>query len=183
MNEYVLDAGTKSGTDWVITMPTKKFYVNGTSAAPPFQRPFGNTGTSCDDISVNTYDREERTVTVTTGFSPPAPTSPLSLCFEANVLTFEGSNVLGSNNVKNLVASTLPAGAQNGWAQFDFTTSLSGPVAAHKLISTTGATFNGLPVIGFAVQTFVNGTLTSGGINVQSTYAGTFVHKTTLLIN
>src|SRR6266496_1512861 len=30
-NEYVLDAATKSGTDWVVTMPTKRFYVaNGT---------------------------------------------------------------------------------------------------------------------------------------------------------
>ena len=27
MNEYVLDAGTNSGTDWVVTMPTKRFYV------------------------------------------------------------------------------------------------------------------------------------------------------------
>src|SRR5262249_39287787 len=27
MNEFVLDAATKSGTDWVITFPTKRFYV------------------------------------------------------------------------------------------------------------------------------------------------------------
>jgi hypothetical protein len=28
MNEFVLDAGTKSGTDWVVTFPTKRYYVN-----------------------------------------------------------------------------------------------------------------------------------------------------------
>ncbi len=28
MNEYVLDSATKSGTDWVVTFPTKRFYVN-----------------------------------------------------------------------------------------------------------------------------------------------------------
>jgi len=55
MNEYVLDAVTKSGTDWVVTFPTKKFYVNSVSASPPFQRPFVN-GTSCDDIAVSTFD-------------------------------------------------------------------------------------------------------------------------------
>jgi hypothetical protein len=191
MNEYVLDAATNSGTDWVVTMPTKRFYVNGHTAGtpaaavalPPFQRPF--TGTSCDDVGITTWDREERTVTVTTGFSPPAPQSPLSLCYEANVVTFTGSNVLASNNAKDLTAATLPAGAQNGWARFDFTTSLTGAVAAHALVADDGSTFNGLPVIGFAVQTFVNGTLTevnpTGGVslNVQSNYGGNFVHKTT----
>jgi len=114
------------------------------------------------------------------GFSPPSPVAGTALCYEANVVTFNGSNVLGSVNSKNI--TQLPPGAQNGWALIDFTKSASGPVAAHVLATTDGSTFNGLPVIGFAVQTFVNGTLTSGGINVQSTYAGTFVHKTTTSI-
>src|SRR5438874_3286254 len=87
MNEYLLDTATKSGTDWVVTMPTKRFYVSGSAALPPFQRPFSG-GTACDDISVTTWDREERSIIVTTGFSPPAPQSPLALCYEANVVTF-----------------------------------------------------------------------------------------------
>ena len=183
MNEYVLDTATKSGTDWVVTFPTKRFYVNGTSASPPFQRPFTG-GTACDDISVTTWDREERSITVTTGFSPPQPQSPLSLCYEANVVTFKGSNVLGSANVKDLVAATLPVNAQNGWALFDFTSSLSGAVGAHQLVSVAPvATFHGLPVIGFSAQTFVNGVLAVGVLNVQSNYGGNFVHKTTKLIN
>ena len=179
MNEYVLDAATASGTDWVITMPTKRFYVNGSSAPiHPFQRAFSG-GTSCDDVGITTWDREERTITVTTGFSPPAPQSPLSLCYEANVVTFKGSNVLASANIKDLTAATLPANAENGWARFDFTTSLTGAVGSHVIVADDGSTFNGLPVIGFAVQTFVNGTLTEGALNVQSNYGGNFVHKTT----
>ncbi|PYX67477.1 MAG: hypothetical protein DMG78_27685 [Acidobacteria bacterium] len=183
MNEYVLDTATKSGTDWVVTFPTKRFYVNGTTASPPFQRPFAG-GISCDDISVTTWDREERAVTVSTGFSPPQAQSPLSLCFEANVVTFKGSNVLGSANLKDLTAATLPVNAQNGWALFDFTSSLSGAVGAHQLVSVSPtATFHGLPVIGFMAQNFVNGVLSVGPLNVQSNYAGTFVHRTTKLIN
>jgi hypothetical protein len=125
---------------------------------------------------------------VTTGFSPPSPQSPLALCYEANVVTFKGSNVLSSNNLKDLTAATLPVGAQNGWALFDFTSSLSGTVNAHRLVSVNPvATFNGLPVIGFMAETFNNGSLNIGTATapslVQSSYGGNFVHKTTRLIN
>jgi len=182
MNEYVLDTATKSGTDWVVTFPTKRFYVTGGAALPPFQRPFTG-GTACDDIAITTWDREERSIIVLTGFSPPAPASPLALCYEANVVTFKGSNVLGSANVKDLTASTLPANAQNGWALFDLTASLTGPVNAHRLTSLSpAATFFGLPVIGFMVETFNNGNLPNGSLVIQSAYGGNFVHKTTKLI-
>src|SRR5437763_1731347 len=57
INEYVLDPGTKSGTDWVITFPTKRFYVNtGTrSAIKLFQRNFNKTAFSCDDVNINIF--------------------------------------------------------------------------------------------------------------------------------
>ena len=39
-------------------------------------------------------------------------------------------------------------------------------------------TFSGLPTIGFAVQTFVNGTLAGGnGTLIQSSYGGNFGHR------
>ncbi|HEY2816033.1 MAG TPA: hypothetical protein VGK44_02750 [Casimicrobiaceae bacterium] len=185
MNEYVLDTATKSGTDWVVTFPTKRFYVSSGAALPPFQRPFSG-GTSCDDILVTTWDREERTVVVQTGFSPPPPQGGgTALCYEANVVTFKGSNVLGSANVVDIVASNLPSGAQNGWALFDLTQSVGGTaVPAHRLASLNPvATFHGLPVIGFMVETFNNGNIPSGSAIVQSAYGGNFVHKTTRLIN
>src|SRR3989442_791717 len=113
LNEYVLDAATKSGTDWVITFPTKRFYVNtGTgSAIKLFQRNFNKTAFSCDDVLINIFDREERTVTTPQSFSPPVPgAAPTSLCYEANVLTFNNTNVLGSKNVQNLTTAF-----SNGW--------------------------------------------------------------------
>ena len=43
-------------------------------------------------------------------------------------------------------------------------------------MSTT--TFTGLPIIGFGVQTFFNGTLTDASNRlIQSSYGGNFVHK------
>jgi hypothetical protein len=121
------------------------------------------------------------------GFSPPTPGSPLSLCYEANIITFNSSNVLGSANLRNIDSAKLPTNAQNGWALLDFTKDVTGAaVTAHRLVSNGQvgpvATFNGLPVIGFMAQTFVNDVLAVGVLNVQSNYGGNFVHKTTKLI-
>ena len=190
MNEFVLDAGTKSGTDWVVTFPTKRYYVNvGTGNAPKlFQRNFNKTDGSCDDVSLNIYDREERTTSTPVGFSPPPPTQTNSICWEANVVTFNNSNVLGSVNVAN-----VPTTFQDGWLNIGFPTGITGASpTVHELINTTNTlitsigsstssgntvTYVGLPVVGFAVQTFSNGTLPVGGVTVLSNYGGNFVHK------
>jgi len=186
-NEYVLDAATKSGTDWVVTMPTKNFYYTGTTVTKLFQRDFGSTG-ACDDVAITQYDREERTVVSQTQFSPPPPTNTDSICWEANVITFNNSNVLGSKNLAN-----IPTTFQNGWVALNFNGSTV-TAGRHQLVGgastvfsiATGTTttlaattFNGLPVVGFAAQSFNNGTLTANGAQELSNYGGNFVHKTT----
>jgi hypothetical protein len=194
MNEFVLDPGTKSGTDWVLTFPTKRFYINtGTGSAPKlFQRNFNGTAGSCDDITLNIFDREERTTSTPVTFSPPSPTPTNSICWEANVVTFNNTNVLASTNVAN-----INTGFTNGWLRIGFVTSTS--ATFHTLGNQTGTThtwgvsgfstgmtktYLGLPVVGFAVQTFSNGTLTVGGVLTAENYGGNFVHKTTTtLIN
>ena len=194
MNEFVLDAGTKSGTDWVLTFPTKRFYVNvGTGSAPKlFQRNFNATAGACDDVLLNIYDREERTTSTPVTFSPPPPTSTTSICWEANIITFNNSNVLASKNVSN-----INTGFENGWLKLGFARSTASPF--HTLGNVTNTThifgptfistgltktYLGLPVVGFAVQSFTNGTLVVGGANVLANYGGNFVQKaTTVIIN
>jgi hypothetical protein len=202
-NEFVLDSGTKSGTDWVVTMPTKRYYYNPASAVDGiipvlylFQRNFTSNG-ACDDILMDVYDREEAVVPVTVGFSPPRPGAKANtLCWEANVISFNSTNVLGSKNNRNITTTY-----QNGWGDLQFPVPAGGigetGAPAHKLISLTTtetsiygttqggiATYLGLPVIGFAVQSFNNGTLTdSQGRLLQSQYGGNFVHKTKRTIN
>jgi hypothetical protein len=194
INEYVLDAATKSGTDWVVTFPTKRFYVNtGTgSAIKLFQKNFNKTAFSCDDITINIFDREERTVTTPQSFSPPVPgAAPTSLCYEANVLTFNNANVLGSKNVQSLTT-----GFSDGWLDLHLSSGTA-LVNFHKMVNTRTAvitgvtsgaspgtfTWQGLPVVGFAVQSFTNGTLVVGGTNVLANYGGNFVHKYSTLVN
>jgi len=193
LNEYVLDAATKSGTDWIVTFPTKRFYVNvGTGSAPRlFQRNFNTTVGSCDDVSLNIYDREEQTTTTPTTFSPPPPSGVNQLCWEANVITFNNTNVLASVNTANITT-----GFQNGWLQVGF---FPGTVTGgtHTLVNTAGTslitlggvlstglsrTYFGLPTVGAMVQTFQNGTNVVNGVNVLQNYAGAFPHRYTTRI-
>ncbi len=183
MNEFVLDTSTRSGTDWVVTMPTKRYYydevtlANGTTVGEVlnlFQRNLGPNG-ACDDVELTQYDREERTVSTPQNFSPPPPTPRASICWEANVITFNNSNVFASKNRANFVTAF-----QNGWVNMAFTGGASGlpQAGVHQLVDNDLQTFVGLPVIGFAAWTFNNGMLTdSAGKLIQSQYGGSYVHK------
>jgi hypothetical protein len=188
-NEFVLDAATKSGTDWVVLFPTKREYYTGTTVLKLFQSNFSATG-ACDDVVITQYDREERTIVSQTSFSPPPPTQTDSLCWEANVISFAGTNVLGSKNVSNIGTSF-----SNGWVAMNFSGSTV-PVGRHQLVggmsqtvnlattpptvgTLTTTTFNGLPVIGFAAITFDNETLPTSTGPVQSIYGGNLNHKLT----
>lgn len=205
-NEFVLDKGTASGTDWVVTLPTKgvpnayynSFVFAGQDKALKvnklFQRNFVSTG-ACDDIGFTKYDREEKFVRTTTSFSPPPPTKTDSICWEANVITFNSSNVLASKNVLN--ASTT---FEHGWAAMSFyplatnATAVPALSLVHRLGGsyTTSvnlrngstsfwnyATYYGLPVVGFAAITFSNGDV--GG--ALSNYGGNFNHKSTRYVS
>jgi hypothetical protein len=200
-NEFVVETGTKSGTDWVLTMPTKRFYIatgTGNNAGRLFQRNFNGNSGSCDDVVVTQYDREERTVSTPGSFSPPPPTQTDSICWEANVITLNNTNVFASRNIAN-----IPTGFSSGWLSVNFpligtagstaakhvlfggastvfntSTVVPGSPSSATTLATT--TFNGLPVIGFAAISFNNGNLTTAaGGALQSAYGGAFNHKAT----
>lgn len=176
MNDFVLDAATLSGTDWVVTMPTKRHYVavdlNGSVApavdyAPirPFTKDF-YTGGACEAITLTYFNREEKTPTGSVSSVSPLPPGVVgdALCWESTVLTFNNSAVLGSSNQVN---KTIEAGYENGWMRMDLAT-------GHQMIDPAATyTYNGLPTVGFMVQDFVNGNV--GG--VLSNYGGAFIHK------
>ena len=194
LNEFVLDAGTHSGTDWVVTMPTKRFYLrNGTGPAPRlFQRNFNKTQGSCDDVSLDIFDREEQTTSTPLDFSPQPEAGVNQLCWEANVITFNNSNVLGSANLAN-----IPTSFENGWLDLGFfpttvtgavhtlangNTTIVDPFQVPPAFQTSPATYFGLPVVGFAVQSFANGSIVVGGAPVLSNYGGNFIHKGTRFV-
>jgi hypothetical protein len=141
------------------------------------------------------WDREERHAKYPLDvYIPEVGPMLYSVCWAANVITFGFSNVLGSSNTIG-GASIFQNGSvqsifQNGWMAMGFaggrgqlinngSTSISGRGQA-----TTGSTttYVGLPVIGFAVVSYTNGTLVVGSQTVLSNYGGNFVHKTSTTI-
>ena len=165
-------------------MPTKHLYVDKIVGdnSQLFQRSFNAGAGSCDDVVLNMWDREAHAQAVPLNFSPAPPTPTSSICWEANVITFNNTNVLGSKNVANLPTASF----QNGFLSVGFPTALPGAAPSmHQLISvgtttitvpggatTTGntATYVGVPVVGFALVSYSNGTVQVGTppITVQS---------------
>lgn len=196
MNEFVLDAATKSATDWVVTFPTKRFYYAGATpwaASSPFTTA-GTTSGACETISFSYVNREERGAAAAgVDFSPPPPAGPASsLCWEANVISIRGdassgaSLVLGSQNVRDIAITT---GAQNGWGKLGFTgtnATTNGLVSEITSLTVNWSTLGvfggnqrylGLPTVGFMVRTFNNGTLTCGGGSCQGNYGASIDHS------
>jgi hypothetical protein len=92
------------------------------------------------------------------------------------------SGVLSSVNT---TAITVTSGFQNGWANMQFTgtnatttglTAASGTTTNILTAATSAAApvFLGLPVVGFMVRSFNNGTLAG---NIQANYGSAFEHK------
>ncbi|MBS0558329.1 MAG: hypothetical protein JSR27_13065 [Proteobacteria bacterium] len=185
-NQWQSASDGSVGSDWVVTFPTKRFYVDSSTnyagtAAPiaPFTSKFAK-GLSCDVVGIGLYDREERTTsTPTCGFSPcPPGQPPSSLCHETNVITFGGPSILSSTLTSNLATSAL---GNNGWLALSFTDAAHGGsintgVAkdAHPMrASNKGQVFYGLPVTGFEAENFVNGNVNG----VLSNYSGVYRHR------
>lgn len=186
LNEYVVEAATAAGTDWVVTFPTKNFYVQRRvvtsggvttvlDAIPPFTEVFGGQGATpvaggaCEDVGLKTWDREEQTAVGEVDFSPLPPGGRNVLCWETNVITFDNTNVLGSENLLN----NINPGFESGWMRLSFTN------VENVLESVEGDLYQGLPTIGFAVQHYVNGALEVDGATVLSNYANLFDHRAT----
>ena len=197
INEFVLDTNTASNTDWVMTFPTKRYYINSTTGAAttPFTATLTASG-ACETFNMVFFNREEAGASPSgTDFSPAPPAAaPNSACWESTVVSFRNglgataglgsaSGVLASNNTVAISLSTAP---QNGWAQINFTgtnatTTGVSPVASSTLNVNTGTfvaaalpqTFLGLPVTGFMIDTYQNGAV--GG--VLSNYSALFDHK------
>jgi len=178
LNEFTVEPTLAAGTDLVVNFPTKRFYVSSdidgdadsidTNYLRPFTQDFKLNG-ACEEVSLNIWDREETTTTSDVDFSPAPPVGKNSLCWEVNVITVNNTDVLGS-----ALALNVPnAGFNSGWMRIGFPTVVAGAVTTRQIVSDEGVAYSGLPVIGFGVQEYVNGSV--GG--VLSNYGGSFIHK------
>lgn len=190
MNTWVANEDASFGTDWVVTFPTKRFYVNPpvttppTGATAPFVEVFGESGAgqSCVVIDATVYDREEGSAVFVPGdvFSPaPADAPPSSLCHEVNVITIsdptDPMSVLGSPYETapgvSALAVNIPPFGEAGWMYLD----LNPVVQPHALRDdAAGISLSGLPATGFNASRFINTNVTPG---VLANYSGAFRHR------
>lgn len=184
INEY--ETGSDVFTDWVITFPTKEFYVDTSisrGGLAPFEKVW-NAGSSCDTVDFNYFDREEETTTQKTVLVPsPAPKTVVNvntLCYESQVLYFGTAPVLAElgEGVKGANLYGVGAAYSEGWMNLVF----AGPVGGvgkitgksvllnkngtlHAKLKTGGnIDFYGLPVMGFSVVKEIN----AGGSSARS---------------
>jgi len=205
MNDYILDTGTLSNSDWVVTMPIKREFVNAGTAAAPFTAVMTSTG-ACEPALFNIFNRDEVSIIPpSVGFSPNlgagTPGSG-NLCWESTIVSWRnglahtpasGATQSGVLASRNTLFVLVPNSFQNGWASATFTGAaatgiglVSAATATLDQLLVAGAaavrTFVGLPTTGFMVRTLVNNAVdcTRGGTLVtggcQGNYGSLFRH-------
>ncbi|MCK9246789.1 MAG: hypothetical protein M0P11_07535 [Anaerolineaceae bacterium] len=186
-NDYLVDPAVNGSTDWVVSMPTKSFYVSAEPAAEPFSVAWDGETRSCEPVGMAHWDREELYPTTPVqgpGFSPQpegAPSDEYVLCTEVSVLHFgEESALKGSDRI----SYGFTPNYNEGWARMSFLPiDLADPSefdGLRQIEDLDGNIFNGLPVIGFAVFNYVNGVLGDG---ILSNYQAGTTHKAQTLIS
>jgi hypothetical protein len=207
-NEFVLDAQTLSGTDWILAFPTRRFFVSTTAAQPPFSAPFGPApgGLPCEGMRGEAANREANSYLLLGDFSAMIP-SPYRQCWSAAAFPVRragvaipvgSSDVLGAANTLGWTSAFLPIGPIQPWGGigvlegffngrlrlwFDSGSSISSLPGSSWVDLATGAVGTGsvqlfgLPVAGFMVRTFENGTLSCSGGACQGNYASAMPHR------
>ncbi len=181
-NEFFVNADFGANTDWVVTFPTKRFYVDDNlySRAPadPFVEAFHPPGESNVTVGIALYDREEGHTTRTGGFSPPVGTRPSSLPYEVNVISFLTTTAAGdpSGVFGSQLRPNVPPYGTDGWMALDLfsgdgTHFLPGGIEAD---GATAVTLNGLPVTGFMAYNVINDNAQPG---LLANYGGLFRHR------
>ncbi len=127
-NEFILDAGNQAQSDWIITFPTKRYYVPARQGPalrsdPPFENStrsailnygvrVGDITLACDRYSFAVFNREEgfpapvvSTLPLPPEIPPTTTAAGATLCWQANIVPFAGSSsMLASTNTNPLIA-------------------------------------------------------------------------------
>lgn len=194
-NEYVLGGIASASTEWVVTFPTKRYYVDpvivGAAAIPPFPTRFTSAGggTARVEVGLFPFNREEASPGSCTGADADNPNcgvcfSPCDdatfdapvLSYESQIISFQNSAdvtgtspVLGSKLVSNV--DVRADNLNDGWMRLGLNPTTQPHVMAP---STEGEVFSGLPATGFSIQNFVNANATPGRL---ANYSGLWKHK------
>jgi len=187
-NEYDIESVLGAATDWVVTFPTKQFYVDpglvptlpGLVPQPvqPFEAIFD--AYSCHTASPQLFDRDGFDPNSYIIVGPPPMAGGNYLCYEADVMPIaeygdSPSKALGSRVINPF---------DPFWTPYPGSPTVF-PPAGHLVMAfpdaeermrpaANGAVFHGLPAIGFAAINYINANVTPG---VLSNYSAAYPHR------
>jgi hypothetical protein len=197
-NDYLIVDALGADTDWVVTFPTKQFYVDKdihpSDITGPFAQPF-NAGHSRLEIPADVYGRESAS-----GWPPPRSCDLVPACathaafpaYQVSILALLPPDVATSGVFASKLAtsplsyvgsgdSVPPSDSawistSDGWLKLDLA---GGDRGAHTLVG--GKTLEGadlaligLPVTGFMAYNIINSQAAPGRL---ANYGGTFRHR------
>ena len=186
-NEYLLSPSIGASSDWVVTFPTKRFYVDKilypSAITSPFAVPFAG-GTSNVELSMSTFDREEGSSETV---PPRCPSPPDDTCFlqapylpfEVNIITFVNESVETSAVFGSMLFKSIAPFGPNGWATIALAAGDSG---AHVLgggvtpaaAGSADVDLIGLPATGFYAANIINTNAQPGKL---ANYSGVWRHR------
>jgi len=174
-NEYWTSKSIAAASEWVITYPTKRFYVDPYFAVDGARAPFdiqftsANGGTALSPVDLDVFNREQMGPISFGGFGQP-PLN-LGLAYETQIVTFGQQQ-----SYSKIVASQLVTGIysvapfENGWAELN----LAGQYGQnHRLVAANGNVLIGQPVTGFWINQLVNGSVNG----VLANYTALYRHR------
>ena len=205
--EYVLSDSIGANTEWVVTFPTKNFYVDPARqiadlsvgpdfnpvAVPPFTEVISVNG-ACEVYNFEYYDREEQIPDPRLIGRPPSPRPPTVqgddavFCWETNVVEFEdqertsgASVILGSSSTTHFITqSVAQQTATTTTPAVDAAYFDTGWVAIHFTQSTVATdNVSGNIYTGLPVTGFAIQRYTNTNLDggVLANYAGIFKHR------
>ncbi len=124
VNEFVIDEGTVSQTDWIVNMPTKPYYTDRrySSSTPPLF-PFSSDASSqpaiaCEGYAFDVFNREGTTMkpSAICPLPPPSPVGTRSLCLGTSVIPFAARASInsGADGLPGLLGAALPSRTAGG---------------------------------------------------------------------
>ena len=193
-NEYQISTALAAASDWVVTMPTKAFYVDpsyigyvATTAIPPFPRIYDGDRNAFPRFAPTAFSRllysregTESSFASGCGFlCPPGPPSP-SLPTTVSVIPIKTSVVAESAVLgSRLVSQFGRFPNESPWQDSGWMRIVLDPVGEpHALLpSVEGKVLHGLPIIGFWASNIVNNNVADG---VLANYAAAVRHATSV---
>jgi hypothetical protein len=197
VTEYVLDAATRSATEFVMTFPTRPLSIGSGGARPPFNSSASwkaNCGgipafdTKGERIFFTYFNREQAGVTAENGDLLGLGT--WATCSAVAVLPIVNADTAATLTGSAIGGTTLPSirilsSFQNGYLWTGFLGSSQSNQATSlatslRLDIATGAakqgthTYRGLPLAGFMLRSLQNGTLNCSGTACQGNYGSAF---------